>query len=1461
LLLILFIVALLPVVLVQIPAVQTAVVNKVTKSLSEKLDVDLKVESVSLSIFSNKVSLHGIYVEDPLKDTLLYVGRLRASLTQLPLFGRQLKVGHLELSDGIFSLVSDSVGVNITQVLSRIKKKTEVKDSTKASPFTMSTTSFTMKNFRYNMSLLGAETMETNPEGIIYKNMSVSGIYIEADRIDLKKDTISFRLKKLALNERSGFSLKGLSVDTGYVYFGNGIELKNLELEDDYSIVKMKHFSMAYNGKEEFKDFVNKVVLTGDFYDSEIAFKTIGFFAPVLGHIPLKAKVNGLVFGPVANIKSNNLHVESMQGTALDGRFSITGLPDIESTIIYADLHRLTTVRNDVITALSGITGKNFDAVNNTFSEINKLDFSGTFTGLVNDFVANGRLSGDFGSIGMDLLFKMYSDQSTSFTGSLAATELNLNTILKSDFFGMSDFNFMLDGRLQNNRATDISGEGVIFSLGMNGYNYENIKLSGRLKDKEFDGNIDSPDANVNFAFDGKINLDGTKDDPTPVFDFKAELKHVDLSKLNFNKRDSISQFSGKINANFKASGIFDYMGELSIVNGKYRDNIGDINLGNITLTSSNKAGKDTLSLKSDFVNVDYSGQDDLNGFISKLKDLFDRYLHVFNSDPSGTVAEQNNLYRLEVLIKKSRGVSRIFMPDLFIAENTKLNIDAGDSLKIKLVSDKISLGENYIDKLVFDGKTSGDSLLANLNADFAKIAGLGLQKLSATNSIHNKLLKSRIAFSDTAVRQSSGDVNISTRFADNDSVQFAEIDIHKSELKLFGDKWTVEPAKVIINRNNISLHDFNLHRRGQYLKASGTMSKSYKDTLRITLDKYRLAGLGYIFERAGYEVQGKVSGLAEITGVYDVPIFMSNLQADSIVVNHDTLGNITVGTYWNSELQRVELTARVYDDKLVKASINGFFVPKNLGLKIDSDINELNLFYLNPVLKGVLSGINGASSGKMFLRGTLKDPTLTGRLDLNNIGMTVDYLKSRFNVTAAIDIEKSKFVIRDGKIKDLNGNGGQLNITLEHNNFRDIKFDAVADVKNILCLNTREKDNPLFYGTAYATGRIRLSGTQNEFNFNIAAESNKNSILYIPLSDVSEASGMEFLSFKKKGHDELPVEAVNKNVSKSKISLQLDLDVTPESEIQILIDPKVGDIIKAKGSGHLTFNVVPAINLFTVVGDYVVESGDYNFTLPNFSIVSRKFTLNNGSRIKFNGDIAGATLDVTASYRERVQISSLLSNTNVRDSRHYPAVCKIQISGRMTRPSLKFDIDIQDLDPERKAQIQSYINTEEKMTKQFLALLVFKTFVPDQDINNVDLGSTALMSNATELLSAQIGSLISLFKLPVPIDFGLDYSTNSQNSSGSEFEFDLSTQLFDRVIINGSAGNNTTSNRDFVGNFETEILLGKQGNVRLKGFSKSRDYFSDDMDSNRNGVSISYQGMFERFIDLFRKKPKAKRQ
>ncbi|MDR1170421.1 MAG: translocation/assembly module TamB, partial [Prevotellaceae bacterium] len=426
------------------------------------------------------------------------------------------------------------------------------------------------------------------------------------------------------------------------------------------------------------------------------------------------------------------------------------------------------------------------------------------------------------------------------------------------------------------------------------------------------------------------------------------------------------------------------------------------------------------------------------------------------------------------------------------------------------------------------------------------------------------------------------------------------------------------------------------------------------------------------------------------------------------------------------------------------------------------------------------------------------------------------------------------------------------------HDYFKNIKFDASANVKNFLSINTKNIDNPLFYGTAYTSGVVNFTGNPDLINLAITAETNSNSFFYIPLSSTSQVKESDFLTFVNNDADSTGVEQDEQpetlSNKQSNIKLGFDLAVTPGAEIQILIDPKVGDILRARGSGNLKINVDPALELFNITGDYSIEEGDYNFTLPNFSIVSRKFIINRGSRIRFNGDIADAELNVTASYKERVSLASLFPDDSLRN---HPVECQIFITGRMTNPLLKFNVDIHDIDPEKKAQFANLVNTDEKMTRQFLSLLVLKAFLPEQNFATQDLGSTTLMYNASELLSGQIGNLISMFNLPIPLDVNVDYSANAHNNTGTGFGIDVSTQLFDRVILNGSASNTTTSNRSFIGDIEMEVLLGKNENTRFKVFSKSRDYFSDDMESNRNGIGLSYRSQFNKFIDIFRRKKK----
>ena len=1440
----------LPPVIVSIPVVQTAIVKRISAKLSEMLQTEIEVQSVNIRFF-NTVQLNGVMVRDFDTDTLLYVKKLEANVSKLPLSDNLLILNKIKLSDGIFCLQSDSTGTNINAIVKKISQNNddepEIDLDTISSPMKLVVKALELSNFRYKMQLHDFAEIEEQPEGIIYKNMLATNINLDADRISIQHDTLNFRVNSLSFRERSGFNVRRMSADTGFIRFGQEVTLREFRMVDEFSDLKMRNLSMLYNGADEFNDFIENVNFVLDIYDSQISFQTIGFFAPVLGNIPITAKLKAKINGPVANFRSDDFEIEALDKTVINGRFSIAGLPEIESTMLFADTKYFHTCPKDILQILSDIKVGFQDE--NLLHKFGNMHFKGTFTGFFNNFVSNGYLWSNLGDLKLDLLLNN-SPQGMGFSGGLAAMDFDIGTLTDIASMGDINFNVVVDGSIRNGQ-NDIFGAGMISSLNFNGYNYKNINLEGRLINQAFNGKVNVAEPNLDFDFDGSIDIAGN--DGVPEFDFTADLRHVDLVRLNFNTRDTVGVLKTKVDANFSASSIFNYIGELHLKNCSYRDDKGLIELGDIDLNSSNRNNKNSFSLKSGFANAEYSGLQGLDGFVNQIVKSGKQVLpNLFNDI---AVLKKYNSgkpnYSFSAQVKNMNEVARIFLPELSIDNaDVQIDIDADSRLDVNFDAKNIQYGSEHVADLKFTGKGDANKIDINFTGNFT-LFGIDLPNLKVDNVLSNNEIKTALSFNNREFH-SNADVNFSTGFVKNhESNKVSAIfEIERSHLTIFSKEWNIEPTSAKIGSDQLSINEFNINRQGQEVKISGKVSSKETDTLMVIINNLNLAGINPYIADKGYSIYGNLSGEVEVRGLYGIPLVNGNISVDTVTINRDTLGGFVIGSMWDDDLQRLNFAAHIYGHTINK--MDGYLVPTTGEISAKLEIPRLQLQPIEPLLSGILSGIDGTASGEVQFSGTVQNPKLSGKMKLNEVAVTVDYLKTQYVINSDIEISDSRFHILNGQITDKSsGNTGTLNLDLTHRYFSDIKFNASANVNNFLSLNTREKDNPLFYGTAYATGVVSLKGNSRKFEFLITAETDSHSKLYIPIPLISQAKDYDFLTFANTS-DSVSVAPTAILTDESNISLELDLRVTPESEIQILIDPKVNDILRARGQGNLNIKIDPSTDLFNIIGDYSIESGDYNFTLPNFSIFSRKFLIDKGSTIHFNGNIEQALLDVKASYKERVSIAPLFPQDSLR---HYPVACQIMISGQMSNPVLKFNVEIQDIGPEKNAQFKSIINTDEKMAQQFLSILVLKSFIPEQSFANQDLGSTTLMSNASEFISAQMGNLISMFNLPVPIDFRFDYNANSQYNSSGDFEFDVGIQLFDRIILNGRAGNATHSNRNFVGDFDLELLLGKYGNTRFKVFSKSKDYFSDDMESNRNGIGILYQSQFDRFKDIFRRK------
>ena len=110
--------------------------------------------------------------------------------------------------------------------------------------------------------------------------------------------------------------------------------------------------------------------------------------------------------------------------------------------------------------------------------------------------------------------------------------------------------------KLEDLRA-QLNGE--IQVLDLNGYRYKNIQVDGDFKNKFFDGLVSIKDDRANFDFNGAIDFT----QKIPQYNFEAEVRHIDLVKLNLLQGDYTSM-SGMFSLNGQGSSLDDFEGNIS---------------------------------------------------------------------------------------------------------------------------------------------------------------------------------------------------------------------------------------------------------------------------------------------------------------------------------------------------------------------------------------------------------------------------------------------------------------------------------------------------------------------------------------------------------------------------------------------------------------------------------------------------------------------------------------------------------------------------------------------------------------------------------------------------------------------------------------------------------------------------------------------------------------------------------
>lgn len=135
-----------------------------------------------------------------------------------------------------------------------------------------------------------------------------------------------------------------------------------------------------------------------------------------------------------------------------------------------------------------------------------------------------------------------------------------------------------------------------------------------------------------------------------------------------------------------------------------------------------------------------------------------------------------------------------------------------------------------------------------------------------------------------------------------------------------------------------------------------------------------------------------------------------------------------------------------------------------------------------------------------------------------------------------------------------------------------------------------------------------------------------------------------------------------------------------------------------------------------------------------------------------------------------------------------------------------------------------------------------------------------------TNTLSSQFNELLASALKSNNWTLGANVATGTLGWNDVEVEALLSGRLFNnRLLLNGQFGYRDRAymptSTSFIGDFDIQYLLTKNGNVRLKAYSETNDRYFTRTALTTQGIGILLQKDFDRLGDIIKRKKMKKKQ
>jgi hypothetical protein len=1360
-------------------------------------------------------------------------------------------------------------------------------------PFFATIGEFVLKDGKFSLHNWRNDPANDGPVNELnYQHMDVFDINIGIDEFSFCSDSLDFsgQVKEFNLRDLSGFVLEDLTIGNGRVW-NRGLELYDLKLKTPLSEIG-DTLIFHYDTYEAFKSFPDEVEMDLHLSNASVTLKDIMTFAPKLksnaffwNNRNRKLYVDGLVEGTINNLDAKDMYL------ALENRRLVAQGNLRTRDLTYPDFRTINLQLDELrtnMTALRQLFPK-FQPPD-AFDRLGWLYFSGRFDVLFSDYIAYGSLNSALGRAEMDMKIQNLSGNraDASYSGSLSLIDFDLGGFTQNEDLGLVSFSSSVrngKGLTAETATADLSAQ--VESFIYKGYDYTNANLTGLLKKNQFSGDFLIKDEHIDFSFNGQVDMT----DSVPRFDFFASVNQLALLPLNLSKKDI--NFSGDVSLNLQNSTLSELegSGRIQRVEILHR-NKDTIQVDSVVFTSFfEPSGRKRFSVDSDLLEGYLVGEFDILDIAPALMDYLERnHTGFFNrmgmKKPRREPKKNSFVYNFEII--DTKGILALFEPELGRLEGVSLNgyfDNDQDSILIHLNVPRFKYGNIALNEASFYARLVDSVGAVNFRVEEPVLNGKQhLAPLHVLADLDHDTLDIGLAYQVEGLSMLDN-INLNAELYLLDSLNY-QLRFKRSNLVLLQKLWEIEPDNFITFRKGyVNAEHFRLKNEERVIELKSKGDKG----LQLTLSNIDFSFIDEVWDYKELDFSGPFNMVAEVDNIFKMEGLTATIVADTFLVNDDDWGALRLDANANDLKSRFEGYLAITKDTS-QLIAEGFYNPQDTRrarragdnekakyFNIDVDITSFPVNIGEYWLAGTINNTLGYFDAEASIYGFPGQPHIEGGINIRDGATTIDFLQTRYYFdNARINTKDFLFDATGVVVRDKYGNTASVSGGITHNYLKDLGIKAEINTDRFLAMDTDKEDNDLFYGHALGEGEVTFNGPLRAVDIYVNATVGRDTRLVIPVSSGNDASELSFINFKKR-EEEVQTDQKNKAELQG-VSLEMDLNVTEEAQGEIIFDEQAGDIIKGNGRGNIRI-LVPRNGEFEMFGDYIIERGEYLFTLYN--VVNKDFDINRGGVISWSGDPFEAQIRLEAEYAglstpvgNFIQEYLIDAPDDLKQGASQPTEVELtmELRGDLLRPVINFDINFPQLVGGLKTLTDSKIRIlrqdPNELNRQVFGLIVVGQFLPsDIAIQGADIFYNTVSEFVSNQLSLLLTELFSEFfgdqSALSGIDFDIAYNQYQANFGesqdirrGDEFQLRLRQEFFnDRltVLVGGNVdiGNSARvpdAAGTFVGNdLVIEYVLNRDRTLKLRIYQR----LEPDIGGGSRlevGTGLSYRKEFDSF-------------